>query len=109
MTKKDLVELWLPHIYAIPMELLFMFKLEESIEEWETRRDHYIKLILSFKKLALKHHLLLYYIFVSQTWILEWDTSLQNPFLYFPFEFFQPFFINYFGLMRFFPSSNCYR
>ena len=51
MIKKDLVELWLPHVYAIPMELLFMFRLEESIEEWEARRDHYIKLILSFKKL----------------------------------------------------------
>ena len=54
MTNKDLLEFWLPHVYAVPIELLFLFKVEEPIEDWELRRDQYIKLILTFKKLNEK-------------------------------------------------------
>jgi|TARA_R110000803_G_scaffold19565_6_gene51130 hypothetical protein len=54
MTKEDLLEFWLPHVYAVPIELLFLFKVEEPIEDWELRRDQYIKLILTFKKLNEK-------------------------------------------------------
>lgn len=48
MSQNDL-EKWLTHVYAIPIELLFMFNLEESTEEWEDRRDKYVKLLLTFK------------------------------------------------------------
>ena len=54
MTKEDLLKFWLPHVYAVPIELLFLFKVEEPIEDWELRRDQYIKLILTFKKLNEK-------------------------------------------------------
>ena len=54
MTKEDLLKFWLPHVYAVPIELLFLFKVEEPIEDWELRRDQYIKLMLTFKKLNEK-------------------------------------------------------
>ena len=50
MSQNDL-EKWLTHVYAIPIELLFMFNLEESTEDWEDRRDKYVKLLLTFKNI----------------------------------------------------------
>ena len=49
MSEHDYLEKWITHVYAIPIELLFMFKLDESTEEWEIRRDKYSKLLYTFK------------------------------------------------------------
>ena len=51
MSENSFLEKWITHVYAIPIELLFMFKQEESIEECETRREKYVNLLLTFKQL----------------------------------------------------------
>ena len=51
MYKKEFFKDWIPYVYAVPMELLFMLIADESKEDWEERRDRYIKLIFTFKKL----------------------------------------------------------
>lgn len=48
MKELDFIEKWL---YAVPVELLFMSNLDESAEDWENRRNQYMKLLLTFKRL----------------------------------------------------------